>query len=77
MWMNSQSINARLEALQAAGIEYVQTSGAHYKVGPHGILYWPSTDRWRSHRDRVGGYGVQELIKAVREGSNRFRGAND
>ena len=66
--MNSQLIASRLEALRAAGIEYVGTGGRHYKVGPEEYFYWPSTDRWRSFRHGVGGDGVKSLIKAIREG---------
>ena len=66
--MNSELIRSRLDALHAAGIEYVSTGGLRYKVGSEQFFYWPSTDRWRSFSDGVGGYGVKSLIKAIREG---------
>jgi hypothetical protein len=64
--MNSQLIAARLEALRAAGIAYDDIGRGRYRVGP-GFTYWPATDRWRCFGDHMGGYGVKDLIKAVRE----------
>ncbi len=72
--MSDQSINSRLEALRAAGIEYEEISPRRYRVGPHGFTYWPTTNRWRSFRDGVGGYGIKDLIKAVREGTSSLKG---
>ena len=62
----STAVRAHLQALHAAGIGYEKTSQLHYRVEP-GFSYWPSTDRWRSFDGRVSGYGVDQLIKAVRE----------
>ena len=62
--MNPHLIASRLDALHVAGIAYEDIGSQRYRVGP-GFSYWPSTDRWRSYGDRVGGYGVKDLIKVV------------
>ena len=72
--MSDQSINSRLEALRAAGIKYEELGRQRYRVGQDGFTYWPTTNRWRSFRDGVGGYGVKDLIKAVREGTSSLKG---
>ena len=64
--MNFELIASRLDALQVAGIWSEDIGAKRYRVGP-GFTYWPSTDRWRSYSDRVGGYGVEDLIKAVQK----------
>ncbi len=62
----SAAVLARLQALGEAGIGYRKTSDHHYRVEP-GFSYWPSTDRWRAWDGRVSGYGIEPLIRAVRQ----------
>ena len=69
--MNDPTINARLEALRAAGIDFEKVGPGRYKVG-EAFFYWSSTERWWSFRDRVGGYGIKDLIKAVRSSLNEL-----
>ncbi len=64
--MNSHPTDPRLKALHDAGIRYKPHGRHRYSVGP-GFSYWPSTDRWRSFRGAVSGYGLEPLINAVRE----------
>ena len=62
----SAAVLARLQALCAADIGYEKTSRLHYRVEA-GFSYWPTSDRWRARNGRVSGYGVADLIKAVRD----------
>ncbi len=60
---------SKLEALEAAGIEYEQNSQLRCKVKPD-FSFWPTTERWRSSDGQVSGYGVKQLIQAIRKRTN-------
>ncbi|AKU43464.1 RNaseH [Caulobacter phage Sansa] len=52
------------------GAQKLNPNGVHYRmVGVHGLVVdvWPTTGRWMRQGSRIGGTGMEGLLKALRE----------